>query len=164
MAQDPNALVWLDMEMTGLNPAEDRIIELALVVTNNNLDTPSYREHADAKPLNRAMMRWFLAHYVGDQPWAGSHACAFPLHAHDHKRLPPATIVTADIDPLRSDGEQYAAALKAAAVPVRYFNYPGVTHEFFGMGAVVPDAKKAVADAAAGLNASFGRKAPAGAE
>ena len=38
MAQDQNALVWLDMEMTGLNPDGDRIIELALVVTNSNLD------------------------------------------------------------------------------------------------------------------------------
>ena len=38
MAQDQNALVWLDMEMTGLNPDSDRIIELAMVVTNSNLD------------------------------------------------------------------------------------------------------------------------------
>ena len=39
MAQDQNALVWLDMEMTGLDPDNDRIIELAMVVTNNNLET-----------------------------------------------------------------------------------------------------------------------------
>jgi oligoribonuclease len=38
MAQDQNALVWLDMEMTGLDPDNDRIIELALVVTNPNLE------------------------------------------------------------------------------------------------------------------------------
>ena len=38
MAQDQNALVWLDMEMTGLNPDTDRVIELAMVVTNSNLD------------------------------------------------------------------------------------------------------------------------------
>lgn len=38
MAQDQNALVWLDMEMTGLNPDADRIIELAMVVTNSNLE------------------------------------------------------------------------------------------------------------------------------
>ncbi|RTL55455.1 MAG: oligoribonuclease [Rhodocyclaceae bacterium] len=39
MAQDQNALVWLDMEMTGLNPDTDRIIELAMVITNSNLET-----------------------------------------------------------------------------------------------------------------------------
>jgi oligoribonuclease len=38
MAQDQNALVWLDMEMTGLDPERDRILELAVVVTNSNLD------------------------------------------------------------------------------------------------------------------------------
>jgi oligoribonuclease len=38
MAQDQNALVWLDMEMTGLDPGNDRVIELAVVVTNSNLD------------------------------------------------------------------------------------------------------------------------------
>jgi oligoribonuclease len=39
MAQDQNALVWLDMEMTGLDPERDRIIELALVVTDSQLNT-----------------------------------------------------------------------------------------------------------------------------
>jgi oligoribonuclease len=39
MAQDQNALIWLDMEMTGLEPDNDRIIELAVVITNSNLET-----------------------------------------------------------------------------------------------------------------------------
>ena len=39
MAQDQNNLVWLDMEMTGLAPDTDRIIEVAVVVTNSNLET-----------------------------------------------------------------------------------------------------------------------------
>ena len=39
MAQDQNNLVWLDMEMTGLTPDTDRIIEIAVVITNSNLDT-----------------------------------------------------------------------------------------------------------------------------
>jgi oligoribonuclease len=39
MAQDANALVWLDMEMTGLNPDGDRIIEMAVVITNSQLET-----------------------------------------------------------------------------------------------------------------------------
>ena len=39
MAQDPNSLIWIDMEMSGLNPETDRILEIALVVTNPQLDT-----------------------------------------------------------------------------------------------------------------------------
>jgi oligoribonuclease len=39
MAQDANYLVWLDMEMTGLEPERERIIELAMIVTDNNLLT-----------------------------------------------------------------------------------------------------------------------------
>jgi len=39
MAQDPNCLIWIDMEMTGLVPVTDRIIEVALVVTDANLVT-----------------------------------------------------------------------------------------------------------------------------
>lgn len=39
MAQDANHLVWLDMEMTGLEPENERIIELAMVVTDSDLVT-----------------------------------------------------------------------------------------------------------------------------
>ena len=38
MAQDASCLIWIDMEMTGLSPETDRIIEVALVVTSQNLD------------------------------------------------------------------------------------------------------------------------------
>ena len=39
MAQDPNALIWIDMEMSGLNPETDRIIEIAIVITDAQLNT-----------------------------------------------------------------------------------------------------------------------------
>ena len=78
-----------------------------------------------------------------------------PLQAKSLADLPPATIVTADIDPLRDDGKKYAAALEKAGVKVRYKNYEGVTHEFFGMGAVVDKSKDAVKYAAEGLTAAF---------
>jgi acetyl esterase/lipase len=57
--------------------------------------------------------------------------------------LPPTTIVNADLDPLRSDGEALARRLQEAAVSVERRNYEGVTHEFFGMAPAVADARAA---------------------
>ena len=39
MPQDPNRLIWIDLEMTGLRPDSDRILEVAIVVTDHALDT-----------------------------------------------------------------------------------------------------------------------------
>jgi len=39
MPQDPNRLIWIDLEMTGLKPDADRILEMAIVVTDHALDT-----------------------------------------------------------------------------------------------------------------------------
>ena len=38
MAQDPTRLIWVDMEMTGLSPETDRVIEVAMVITDNDLN------------------------------------------------------------------------------------------------------------------------------
>lgn len=52
MAQDQNNLIWLDMEMTGLNPDTDRIIEVAMVITDSQLNvvaqSPVYAVHQPA--------------------------------------------------------------------------------------------------------------------
>ena len=69
--------------------------------------------------------------------------------------LPPTTIVTAEIDPLRSDGMLLAERLRAAGVPVEAMDYEGVTHEFFGMAPVVADAKSAQAFVGGRLRQAF---------
>lgn len=66
--------------------------------------------------------------------------------------------IAADIDPLRSEGQAYAQRLRTEGTTVRATNYTNVTHEFFGMGAVVNKAKQAVQQAAAGLRSSFNRQ------
>ncbi len=131
---------------------------LVYPITNYAFDTQSYREQANAKPLNRPMMQWFFRHSLqtGAQ---GSSLLISPLRTDRSTlaKLPPATIVLAELDPLRSEGAAYGYRLQDAGVPVRMQLYSGVTHEFFGMGVVVDKAKSAVAFAAAGLRSSFDR-------
>ncbi|HEX8324433.1 MAG TPA: alpha/beta hydrolase [Tepidisphaeraceae bacterium] len=125
-------------------------------ITNHAFDTPSYVENAEAKPLNKAMMQWFYKHYL-NSPDEGNNVLASPLRATaaELKRLPPATVVTAEIDPLRSEGIEYARKLKEAGVDVEAKDYEGVTHEFFGMAAVVDEAKAAEAFVAGRLKDAF---------
>lgn len=123
-------------------------------VAGYDLNTPSYQENAQAKPLDKSMMVWFFEKYLNN-PSDGRNPWIDLVNVQDLKGLPPATIITAEIDPLRSEGERYAERLLQAGVPVTYHNYEGVTHEFFGMGAVVGDAKKAVRLVARDMNGSF---------
>jgi acetyl esterase/lipase len=108
-------------------------------VTGSDMDTPSYRKHAQTQPLNKAMMAWFFEKYLNSPTDANNPMVAL-IKAPDLTGLPPATIITAGIDPLQSDGKHYAARLREAGVPVLYQNFDDVTHEFFGTGAVVEDA------------------------
>ncbi len=73
------------------------------------------------------------------------------------KGLPPTTIIAAEIDLLQTEGKLLADKLKDAGVTVNYKLYEGVTHEFFGMATVVPDAKDAQAMAAGEFRSAFNR-------
>jgi len=128
---------------------------LVYPVTNYAFNTPSYREEARDIPLDRASMRWFWGYYLR-RPADGRNPYASPLRAN-LRGLPPATVIAADNDPLRSEGEAYARRLEAAGVRTSYTRYNGVMHEFFGMGAVIPKAKLAVARASAGLKSAVAR-------
>ena len=128
---------------------------LVYPVANHAFDTPSYQENANAKPLGKAGMQWFFSHYLKN-PADGDNARVSVVRAANFKGLPPTTVITAQIDPLRSEGESYAKKLQEAGVDVRHQNYDGVAHEFFGMGAVVDKAKQAVQLAAMRLKGSFG--------
>ncbi|MBA2350373.1 MAG: alpha/beta hydrolase [Burkholderiales bacterium] len=123
---------------------------LVYPVANAQIGSESEQQNAEAKPLNTPMLTWFYEKYLPTPADKNSPLIALTEVA-DLKGLPPATIITAQIDPLRSEGRAYAEKLEQAGVPVDYRNYEGVTHEFFGMGAVVDKAKEAVQQAAAGI-------------
>ena len=121
----------------------------------SSVNAPSARENAYVKPLNRAMLTWF-SRYALPSARYGRTSIASPLYGNV-RGLPAATVVLAEIDPLRSQGEAYIAKLRRAGVPVRARLYRGVTHEFFGMGAVIDQAKDAVNFQAQGLQSAFNR-------
>jgi acetyl esterase len=127
---------------------------LVYPIAGSDLNTPSYRENATARPLNKSMMHWFFQKYLRS-PADGQSPMIDLVHA-DLQGLPAATVITAQIDPLRSEGKELADRLKDAGVEVDYANYDGVTHEFFGMGGVVGEARQAEEQAAAGLKKGFG--------
>ena len=113
---------------------------LVYPVAGTDMNTPSYLENAQAKPLNKPTMEWFAAQTLRPQDMQSP---MINLVAADLRNLPPATVITAEIDPLRSEGRLLAERLREAGVEVTARDYEGVTHEFFGVDAVLAEAKAA---------------------
>jgi acetyl esterase len=88
----------------------------------------------------RAVGRTLVRQYVGDDSAAARAPYASPLRAATHEGLPPAVILTSELDPLRGDGEAYARALSAAGVPVTALRFIGQTHGSLGSTGFVPAA------------------------
>jgi len=129
---------------------------LVYPVASTDTDSPSYRDRADAKPWDAAMMQWFVKHATN-----GGSDLQDPrldLVAADLRGLAPATIISAERDPLRSDGDLLAARLRSAGVPIEHRLYRGAAHEFFGMAAAVNDAREAQSFAVERLRAAFEKK------
>ncbi|MEL6982332.1 MAG: alpha/beta hydrolase, partial [Actinomycetota bacterium] len=103
---------------------------------------PSYADNADAPILDRPVLDYFR----DNSRTGGDNASPLmsPGLTEDLGGLAPALVVTAEHDPLRDDGEAYAARLEAAGVPTTLTRYDGMPHGFFSFGPVVDDAVKLV--------------------
>lgn len=128
-------------------------------VAGTDTSTESYHENSNAKPLNRDMMVWFMDKVVSGPQDKDS--TLLNLAKADLRGLPTTTLITAGIDPLRSEGEQLGELLQAAGVSVDYEHYAGATHEFFGMATVVQAARYAQARVANNLREALGVEAGA---
>ncbi|MFJ3212596.1 alpha/beta hydrolase [Streptomyces flaveolus] len=111
-------------------------------VTDSDLDAPSYHDPANQLMLDRASMAWFWDHYA--PPERRSEPDASPLRAADLSGLPPATVLVAEHDVLRGEGEAYAAALEKAGVPTALHLCEGQMHGFFSMVNILPGSAEAV--------------------
>lgn len=119
-----------------------------------SLETRSHHENAEGYYLTRRTMLWFREHYAKGEADRKNHYVS-PLHA-DLRFLPPAFVVTAEFDPLRDEGEQYAERLERAGAVVKLRRYNGMIHGFFSMNAFLDDGKRVMADCAAALKDALG--------
>ena len=118
--------------------------------TDFAFDTSSYRANAEGFGLTRKAARWYWSQYL-PRPEDGANPLASPLRAQDLRGLPPARVITAEYDPLRDEGEAYAARLRAAGVRAEVRRFDGQIHGFFSMCGIMDQGKAAIDDAAAAL-------------
>ncbi len=123
-------------------------------IADGDVQSASYDRYANALPLNRGGMEWFFDHYTPD--WRTREYPYVDLVEADLSGLPPTTVINAQIDPLEAEGGDLADALEAAGVDVERRVFSGVTHEFFGMSAVLEQAGEAQGLAARRLKAAWG--------
>ncbi len=126
---------------------------LVYPVMDSAMDTPSYAEFARGFGLDADVMAWFFGLYAGDADRADPRLA--PLRAADLTGLAPATIITAECDVLRDEGEAYATRLSDAGVEVALRRFDGVVHSFFVLPEIFDAAHTAREWAVARLRAAF---------
>ena len=112
------------------------------------MESPSINENANAPILTKAVMSWFVAHYMSSDT-DRTNINASPMLASDEllKKMPPAIVITAQYDPLRDEGEAYGKRLVENGISTTITRYNGAFHGFFNMITILDDAQSAHAQA-----------------
>jgi acetyl esterase len=120
-----------------------RLQALVVPVTDYAFETASYAEHGTGYGLERTTIEWFWDLYVPDRADAADLEVS-PLRAPDVSAAAPALVVTAEYDPLRDEGEAYAAKLRDAGVDVEHTRAAGMVHGFLRMPGVIERAGETI--------------------
>ncbi|WP_051471192.1 alpha/beta hydrolase [Patulibacter minatonensis] len=135
------AAAAIDLRETGGPRIAHQVLLYPCLVPPGSTDAPagSMTTHADGPLMTRHELVWFWEHYLRSALDAEDPR-AIPSLAPDHAGLPPATVVVAELDPLRDEGLAYAALLRGAGVPVDTTVYAGGAHGFWWMDAALSQA------------------------
>lgn len=139
-------LLARDRKLKGESAPDIKHQLLLYPITDANFETRSYKDNATGYVLRRTDMQWFWDQYIAN-PWDRSNPYASPLQA-DLKNLPPATVITAQYDTLRDEGNAYAKKLQAAGVRVTHKEIPGMIHGFIGFAALVDKGREVLKECA----------------
>jgi acetyl esterase/lipase len=124
-------------------------------IAGSDMTRPSYGETLRARPIGMSGMQWRMGHELVDHEQMSDPRIDLAAR-EDLAGVAPTTIILAEIDPLRSEGEALGEALEAAGVSTTCSVYEGVTQGFFGLGLIVTRALFAQSEAAEALNRAFG--------
>lgn len=124
-------------------------------IAGSDFSRASYGEMLRARPVGMPAMQWRLRHGFAERGQIEDTRINL-CEREDLHNLAPTTLILAELDPLRSEGEVLGEALEASGSPVSLSTYDGVTQSFFGLGLIVTKALFAQAEAAEALARSFG--------
>lgn len=127
---------------------------LVCPVMDQDFSTASYLECGNSYRPTTHLMKWFWNHYL-DDPADASDPRAAPLQARNFSRLPPATIIVAEYDVLRDEGEEYGARLKEAGVDATVSRYDGTIHFLVLLAERIDKGQLALDQLAAALRAAL---------
>lgn len=136
--------------VANMNVVPLRFQMLIYPVTDATRQSASYRDNANGYRLTADGMKWFCDHYLSGSSGSEVDPRVSPLHADlgSLSKAPPAIVITAEYDPLRDEGEQYALRLLEAGVPCSLTRYYGQIHGFFSMSEFCDDGWSAIMQAA----------------
>ncbi len=145
--------------VANIGPVPLRFQLLVYPITDCRRGSDSYVDNANGYFLTASAMGWFVDHYLAGGEGSPNDPRVSPLLADDValRSAPPALVITAEFDPLRDEGDQYAARLADLGVTTSHVRFSGMIHGFFSMPEWLDDAVSAQALAAAALKAALDR-------
>lgn len=123
-------------------------------VCDSRMDSPSHALYAQMPILTREAMAAMWHHY---HPGTPAHPLASIMQYPDLTGLPPAVLVTAELDILRDEGEDFAKRLSQAEVPVFTMRAQGMLHGFANFSTLVPAVAQLLESACSNLKSCNGR-------
>ncbi|SPM36823.1 Acetyl esterase/lipase [Mycobacterium rhizamassiliense] len=120
----------------GLTPPAAQVLLYPAI--DPSFETDSYRRYGSGYFNTRASMQWYWSQYLRGETDFDPPYLVAPARADSHAGLPPAVVTTAGLDPLHSEGCDYARRLREAGVPVVHRDFPGLFHGFMTIQSFAP--------------------------
>ncbi|MEO6832589.1 MAG: alpha/beta hydrolase [Chitinophagaceae bacterium] len=121
-------------------------------IADPTMSSASYSQFASAEPLSKSLMIYYFTNYLRSTDAVDTRINLLQANLQD---LPPTTIISAVIDPLDGDALALQNVMTGSGVSVTRSSYDGVTHDFFGLSRVVPEARTAQGVAVAALRTAL---------